>query len=97
MAKHRSQATPVEQPAALARALDRASIDKQRVVLTRGGKPVAVLAPIEDMAALEALEDRIDTEEALARLAEWKAEGRPIVTLDEAMAEFGLTRVDLGK
>jgi prevent-host-death family protein len=40
--------------------LERASVLKERVVLTRGGKRVAVVVPVEDLALLEALEDRLD-------------------------------------
>jgi prevent-host-death family protein len=43
--------------------LRRAVKDKDRVVLTRRGKPVAALVPIEDLELLEAIEDRLNAEE----------------------------------
>ena len=42
----------------------------QRVVLKRRGKTVAAIVPAEDLAALEALEDRLDIEAAKKALAE---------------------------
>ena len=58
-----------------AEALNRASKDKERVVVTRGGKPIAVVMPMRDMRALERLEDRQDLADARAALAEAKREG----------------------
>ena len=42
----------------------------QRVALKRRGKTVAAIVPAEDLAALEALEDRLDIEAAKKALAE---------------------------
>jgi len=42
----------------------------QRVALKRRGKTVAAIVPAEDLAALEALEDRMDIEAAKKALAE---------------------------
>lgn len=50
--------------------LNRAAHGKERVVLTRCGKPLAAAAPIEDIEALEAMFDRIDIEEATRSLGE---------------------------
>jgi len=46
--------------------INRAAFGKERVVLTRRGKEVAAVVPIEDVKLLEELEDRIDLEEARA-------------------------------
>ncbi len=45
-----------------------ARYNKERVVLTRHNKPVVAIVPIEDYELLEALEDRLDLEDALAVL-----------------------------
>jgi prevent-host-death family protein len=50
--------------------LDRVAEKKERIVLHRRGRNVAVLIPIEDLALLEELEDRLDAEEAERRLAD---------------------------
>jgi PHD/YefM family antitoxin component YafN of YafNO toxin-antitoxin module len=43
---------------------------RERVVVHRRGKAVAALIPLEDLALLEELEDRLDVEEAERRLAD---------------------------
>ncbi len=53
-------------------ALNRVAYGKERIVLERHGKQVAALIPIEDLSALEEIEDRYDAEAArrvLARVA----------------------------
>ena len=57
-------------PASFAAAMDRAEHDKGRTVLTREGRPVAALVPIEDIEALDALEDARDAEAVREGLAE---------------------------
>ena len=46
-----------------------------RIALTKHGKPVAALVPIEDAELLEAIEDRLDLLDALDRLAEYRETG----------------------
>lgn len=48
--------------------LNRAAFGKKRVVLTRQGKPLVAVVPIEDVEPLEELEDRADAEVARAAL-----------------------------
>ncbi len=52
----------------LADVVNAARYNKERVVLTRHNKPVVAIVPIEDYELLEALEDRLDLEDALAVL-----------------------------
>jgi prevent-host-death family protein len=59
----------------LSTVINRAAFGKERVVLTRRGKEVAAVVPIEDVKLLEELEDRIDLEDARAALAEAKSKG----------------------
>ena len=53
----------------------RAADDKERVILTRAGRPVAALIPIEDLEWLEAIEDRIDAEDYRAAREEFERSG----------------------
>ncbi len=55
--------------------INRAAFGKERVILTRRGKEVVAVVPIEDVRLLEQLEDRLDLEEARAALAEARSEG----------------------
>lgn len=68
--------------------VNRAAYGKERVALTRHGKPVAAVVPIEDVELLEAVEDRIDLAEARSALAEAREQGT--VTLAAFRAELGL-------
>jgi len=63
--------------------LNRAAFGKERVVLTRRGKNIVALVPIEDLATLEALEDAADAAEIAARTQGWEKSGRPVITLDQ--------------
>ena len=63
----------------LALIIQKAAVEKERIILTRRGKELAALVPMEDMRFLEELEDRLDLEEARAALAEAMANPeRPI-------------------
>jgi prevent-host-death family protein len=79
-----------EEQVRLAEIGERAAAQKERVVLTRGGKPVAAVVPVEDVAALEALEDELDAAELRARVAECEAEGRATVPIEEIAVRYGL-------
>jgi prevent-host-death family protein len=59
----------------LSNVINRAAFGKESVVLTRRGKEIAAIVPIEDVKLLEELEDRVDLEEARAALAETKSKG----------------------
>lgn len=50
--------------------ISRASFGKERFVLTRRGKRVAAIVPVEDLELLEELEDQMDVAAARAALAE---------------------------
>lgn len=55
--------------------LNRVAYGRERIVLHRRGNDVAALVPVDDLALLEALEDRLDLEDARAALAEAKERG----------------------
>lgn len=68
--------------------INRAAFGKERVTLTRRGKEIVAVVPIEDVMLLEALEDKIDLEEARAALAESKKKGT--VSWDKFKKELGI-------
>lgn len=70
--------------------LKRAVKDKDRVVLTRRGKPVAALVPIEDLKFLEAIEDRLDAEEYRRAKEEFERSGEPAIPLDDVVRRLGI-------
>jgi prevent-host-death family protein len=70
----------------LLRTLERVAEEHQRITLTREGKPVAAIVPAEDLELLEALEDRLDLEEARRALTEDGAS----VAWEKVKAELGL-------
>jgi len=72
----------------LSTVINRAAFGKERVVLTRRGKEVAAVVPIEDVKLLEELEDRIDLEEARTALIETKSKGT--IPWEKIKADLGL-------
>lgn len=70
--------------------LDRAGQDKERVVLTRRGKPYAALVPIEDLELLEAIEDRLDAEELKRAKEAFERSGEPAIPLDDVLRELAM-------
>jgi prevent-host-death family protein len=61
--------------AQLADLLSRAFYQGERTVITRRGRPIAALIPIQDLQLLQMLEDTVDRDEAAAAEAEGDAEG----------------------
>ena len=50
--------------------VNRSAYGKERIILTRRGKDVVAMVPIEDLSLLEDLEDRMDIEAARKALKE---------------------------
>ncbi len=69
-------------------AINRAAYGKERIFVTRRGKRLAVIVPVEDVEALEAIEDRFDLEEAAKARAEAKEKGT--IPWETLKAELGL-------
>ena len=67
--------------------INRAAYGKERVILTRRGKPFAAVVPVEDIELLEMVEDRLDLEDALVALKE--AEERGTTSLEDLKSELG--------
>ncbi len=72
----------------LAEVLNRVAYAKDRVRITRRGKQIAAVVPIEDLDLIERLEDQIDLEEAMEALSEAREKGT--VPLEKIRAELGL-------
>ena len=70
--------------------VNRASYAKERVALTRYGKTLAAIVPAEDLAWLEAMEDRIDSEDAENALAEMKTKGEKPIPWSAVKKRLGL-------
>jgi prevent-host-death family protein len=73
-----SAVTTVEARSQFSEILNRAAYGRERVVLTRRGKPIAAVVSIDDLRALERLidriEDQIDREEAERLLSDPNSE-----------------------
>ena len=68
--------------------VNRVAFGGERVVLTRHGRRVAAVVPIEDLELLEALEDARDFDEVRAALAD--PENRRPIAWDELKLQLGL-------
>ena len=76
----------------LADILNRAAYGKERVVLTRRGKDVAAIVPMDDLNILEALEDRRDVDESQNVLSRIRSGAESVVSLEEVKAKYGSAR-----
>ncbi len=72
--------------------VDRAVHKKQRTIVSRRGKDVAAIVPMDDLRLLDRLSqeeiDRVDREDARAALAE--AEKKGTIRLEDARKRLGL-------
>lgn len=74
----------------LADTLNRVAYQGERVVLERRGKGVAAIVPMEDLAALERMEDEKDAHEAKKALTDMKRKGLKPIPWEQVKAELGL-------
>ena len=77
--------------------LNRTYYQGERIVVTRRGRGLAALVPMADLEALEALENRIDLEEARAALAAMKAKGIVPIPWDEAERQLDQGKARQGR
>jgi len=70
--------------------VNRASYAKERVALTRYGHTMAAIVPAEDLDLLEAMENRIDADDARKVLADMKAKGEKPIPLAKVKKRLGL-------
>jgi prevent-host-death family protein len=80
-----SKITAVDARQQFADIINRSTYAKERIVLTRRGKDVAAVVPIEDLKLLEEIEDHIDLEAARKALKESGS-----VPWEKVKAELGL-------
>ena len=74
----------------LADTLNRVAYQGERIVLERRGKGVAALVSMDDLAALERMEDEIDAREAKKALADMKRKGLKPIPWEQVKAELAL-------
>ena len=82
--------TASEAKESLARSLSRVALKRERIIVRRNGKNVAAIVPMEDLAALEELEDRRDLRAAKKALADAKKKGEKPIPWAKAKKELGL-------
>ena len=70
--------------------LSRVARERERVIVRRRGKDVAALVPLEDLAALEEMEDRLDARDFLAAKRQWERGGKKTVSWEKLKAELGI-------
>ena len=68
--------------------VNRAAFGKERVLLTRHGRELAAVVPVEDVVLLESLEDYLDV--AAARQALANPENNERIPWEQVKAELGL-------
>lgn len=71
----------------LGEVLGRVASERERIVVTRHGRPVAAVIPVEDLELLEDLEDAHDAEAIEQALAD---DNGTRVTLNELKARLGI-------
>ena len=67
----------------LADALNRVAYGKERLVVHRRGKALAALVPVEDLEAIERIEDEIDTREADKALRAYRKSRKAAVPYEQ--------------
>ncbi len=70
--------------------LNRVASKRERVIVRSQGKDVAAIVPMDDLAALEKLEDRQDLEQATRALADAKKKGEKPIPWAKAKKKLGL-------
>jgi prevent-host-death family protein len=67
--------------------LNRVTHHKERIILTRRGKEIAVIVPLEDLLTLQKSQSKNDLEEAVEALQEARNEGT--MALEDLKTEIG--------
>ena len=68
----------------------RVAYGRERIVVTRKGKPFVGVVPLEDLKVLELIEEQIDLEDFQAALEEWQKDGARRISWEAIKAEAGL-------
>ena len=72
----------------LSEVINFAAYGKERIALTRRGKTVAYVVPVEDVEMLMAIEDRVDGEAAAEALARLKSGEEETVPHEEMVKKY---------
>lgn len=83
-----STVTTVKARESFSDVINRSAYGKERIVLTRRGKEVAAVVPVEDLKLLEELETRLDLEAIEQALAD--PENKESIPWDQVKKELGL-------
>ncbi len=70
--------------------VNRAAFGKERVLLTRRGKGLVAVVPVEDLDLLEQLEDSLDGETATKALRQFKRSGKSSIPWAKVKTSLGL-------
>lgn len=70
--------------------VNRVAYGRERIIVHRRGKDLAALIPVEDLFALESLEDRQDIKDADKVLAQAKAKGEKPIPWEKARKRLGI-------
>jgi prevent-host-death family protein len=80
--------TTVKARESFSEVLNRSAYGKERIVLTRRGKEIAAVVPVEDLKLLEKLETRLDLDAIEKALAD--PENKKSIRWDRVKKELGL-------
>lgn len=67
--------------------INRVAHNKERIILTRRGKDIAALIPLQDLELLLAKQDKSDLEAAVESMKDMREHG--VLTLDQLKNEIG--------
>ncbi len=70
--------------------INRAAYGKERARVTRRGKGLAAVVPMEDLELLEAIEEHLDLVDFREALERWAGGGRKSLPLDKVVKKLGL-------
>lgn len=79
--------TTIEAKEEFSELINRVSHHKERILLTRRGKEIAAIIPLEDLLLLQASQDKSDLHDAVEALKEARHQGA--ITLEELKDEIG--------
>ena len=68
--------------------VNRSAYGKERIILTRRGKGIVAVVPVEDLTLLEAIEDRLDLVDIERALAD--PENKKAIPWENAKKDLGL-------
>lgn len=83
-----TEMTTIDAKEKFAELINHVAHSKERVVLTRRGKPIAAIVTLEDLYFLETIQDKSDLQAAIDSLKEARLNG--LITLEQLKEETGI-------